>query len=74
MAFAFSVIVPTVTNSSADMLMKMVSEIDVAEGRSSSDLIKAAIVAMGLTLRAGWRALVVVLVGEALDDEVVRAW
>ena len=32
MALAFSVIVPTATNPSADMLMDMVSEIDVAEG------------------------------------------
>ena len=70
MALAFSVIVPTAANPSEDMLMEMVSEIDVAEGRSSSDLIKAAIVAMGL--RAGWRVFVVVLVGGALDVEVVR--
>ena len=52
----------------------MVLEIDVAEGRSSSDLIKAATVAMGLTLRAGWRAVVVVPVGEALGVEVVQPW
>ena len=50
--------------------MEMVSEIDAVEGRSSSDLIKAAIVAMGL--RAGWRVFVVLLVGGALDVEVVR--
>ena len=74
MALAFSVIVSTAANPSADMLMDMVSDIDVPEGMSSSDLIKAAIVAMGLTLRAGWRALVVVLMGGALDVEVVRPW
>ena len=39
MALAFSVIESTASNSSADMLMEMVSDIDVAEGRSSSDLI-----------------------------------
>ena len=72
MALAFSVIVvPTAAIPSADMLMEMVSDIDVAEGRLSSDLIKAAIVAMGL--RAGWRVFVVLLVGDALDVEVVRS-
>ena len=50
--------------------MEMVSEIDTVEGRSSSDLVKAAVVAMGL--RAGWRVFTVLLAGGALDFEVVR--
>ena len=70
MALAFSDIAPTAANPSKGMLMEMVSEIDAVEGRSSSDLIKAAIVAMGLT--AGWRVFIVLLVGGALDVEVVR--
>ena len=54
------------------MPMEMASGIDVAEGRSSSDLIEAMIA--GRDLRAGRGAFVAVLVGAALGVEVVLPW
>ena len=65
---SFSVIVPTTANPSEDIAMAMVSGIDVAEGRPSSDLIEATIVANGL--RTGRRVFVVV--GGAVDAESVQ--
>ena len=69
---SFSVIASVTANPSEDMPMEMVSKIDVAGGRPSSNLIDAMSAVMDL--RAGWRAFVVVLVGGAPDDEVVRCW
>ena len=72
-ALSFSAIVLAATNPSEDMLMDMASAIGMAEGRSSSDLIKATSAPRGS--RGGWPVFVAVLLGGgALDDEVARSW
>ena len=69
---SFSVIASVTANPSEDLLMEMVSKIDVAGGRPSSDLIDAMSAVMGL--RAGWRTFVVVLLDGTPDDEAVWSW